>query len=66
MSQDKPNAERRAIVADRVFDGRGWHRAAAVMIQGGRIAGLASPRRGSIRVDTIARSRGRFRDAPAS
>src|SRR6478609_2589548 len=43
MSQDKPNAERRAIVADRVFDGRGWHRAAAVMIQGGRIAGLASP-----------------------
>jgi N-acetylglucosamine-6-phosphate deacetylase len=43
MSQDKPNAERRAIVADRVFDGRGWHRGAAVMIQGGRIAGLASP-----------------------
>jgi len=43
MSQDKPNAERRAIVADRVFDGRGWHRGAAVMIQGGRIAGLAPP-----------------------
>ena len=30
MSQDKPNAERRAIVADRVFDGRGWHRGMAV------------------------------------
>src|SRR5215813_3601610 len=41
MSQDKRNAERRAIVADRVFDGRGWHRGAAVMVQGGRIAGLA-------------------------
>src|SRR5262247_3450134 len=43
MSQDKRNAARRAIVADRVFDGRGWHRGAAVMVQGGRIAGLASP-----------------------
>ena len=43
MSQDKPNAGRRAIVADRVFDGRGWHRGAAVMVQDGRIVGLASP-----------------------
>ena len=43
MSQDKPNAERRAIVTGRVFDGRGWHRDAAVMVQDGRIVGLASP-----------------------
>jgi N-acetylglucosamine-6-phosphate deacetylase len=43
MSQDKPNARGRAIVADRVFDGRGWHRDIAVMVQSGRIAGLASP-----------------------
>jgi N-acetylglucosamine-6-phosphate deacetylase len=43
MSQDKPNARGRAIVADRIFDGRGWHRDIAVMVQSGRIAGLASP-----------------------
>jgi N-acetylglucosamine-6-phosphate deacetylase len=46
MSQDRnkpPNAEGRAIVADRVFDGRAWHRGTAVMVQDGRIAGLASP-----------------------
>jgi len=43
MSQDKPNAERRAIVTGRVFDGRGWHRDAAVMVQDGRVVGLASP-----------------------
>ena len=43
MSQDRPNAEGHAIIADRVFDGRGWHRSAAVMVQDGRIAGLASP-----------------------
>jgi N-acetylglucosamine-6-phosphate deacetylase len=43
MSQDKPNARGRAIVADRVFDGRSWHRDIAVMVQNGRIAGLASP-----------------------
>jgi N-acetylglucosamine-6-phosphate deacetylase len=42
MSQDKPNAEGRAIIADRVFDGRGWHRNAAVMVRDGRIAGVAS------------------------
>jgi N-acetylglucosamine-6-phosphate deacetylase len=43
MSQDRANAEGHAIIADRVFDGRGWHRSAAVMVQDGRIAGLASP-----------------------
>jgi N-acetylglucosamine-6-phosphate deacetylase len=43
MSQDKPNAERRAIVTDRVFGGHSWHRDAAIMVQDGRIAGLASP-----------------------
>ncbi|HET8974840.1 MAG TPA: N-acetylglucosamine-6-phosphate deacetylase [Pseudolabrys sp.] len=46
MSQNwnkPPNAEGRAIVADRVFDGRAWHRGTAVMVQAGRIAGLASP-----------------------
>jgi len=46
MSQDRnkpPDAEGRAIVTDRVFDGRGWHRDAAVMVQDGRIVGLASP-----------------------
>ena len=43
MSQDKPNARGRAIVADRVFDGRGWHRDIAVMVQNGRIGGLVSP-----------------------
>jgi N-acetylglucosamine-6-phosphate deacetylase len=43
MSQDRPNGEGHAIIADRVFDGRGWHRSAAVMVQDGRIAGLASP-----------------------
>src|SRR4029078_7728125 len=43
MSQDKPNARGRAIVADRVFDGRGWHRDIAVMVQNGGIGGLASP-----------------------
>ncbi|MGA8389572.1 MAG: N-acetylglucosamine-6-phosphate deacetylase [Pseudolabrys sp.] len=43
MSQDRPNAEGHAIIADRVFDGRGWHRSVAVMVQDGRIAGLASP-----------------------
>ena len=46
MSQDRnkpPDVEGRAIVTDRVFDGRGWHRDAAVMVQDGRIVGLASP-----------------------
>jgi N-acetylglucosamine-6-phosphate deacetylase len=38
-----PNANGRAILADRVFDGRVWHRDTAVMVRGGRIVGLASP-----------------------
>ena len=29
-----------AVLADRIFDGRGWHSDAAVMIRDGRIAGL--------------------------
>ncbi len=37
------NAEGHAILADRVFDGFGWHTETAVMIRGGRIAGLAPP-----------------------
>ena len=44
MSRNKSsNADGHAILADRVFDGRGWHRDAAVMVRDGRIAGLASP-----------------------
>src|SRR5262245_66229813 len=43
MSDDKRNAERRAIFAEHVFDGRGWHLGASGMVQDGRIAGLASP-----------------------
>lgn len=30
-----------AVLADRVFDGRGWHRQAAVLIRDGRIVGIA-------------------------
>jgi N-acetylglucosamine-6-phosphate deacetylase len=37
------NAEKRAILADRVFDGRAWHRDTAVMVRDGRIVGLDSP-----------------------
>jgi N-acetylglucosamine-6-phosphate deacetylase len=33
--------EGHAILADRVFDGRGWYDRAAVLIRGGRIAGVA-------------------------
>lgn len=33
----------RAILADRVFDGHGWHFGTAVLVRDGRIAGLASP-----------------------
>ncbi len=32
----------RAILADRVFDGRGWHAQAAALIRDGRIVGIAS------------------------
>jgi N-acetylglucosamine-6-phosphate deacetylase len=37
------SADGRAILAERVFDGRGWHRDVAVMVRDGRIAGLAPP-----------------------
>ena len=46
MSPDRTkssNAERRAILAERVFDGRGWHRGTAVLMRDGCIMGLASP-----------------------
>ena len=35
-----PQNLRHAVLADRIFDGRGWHEHAAVLIEGGRIAGL--------------------------
>jgi N-acetylglucosamine-6-phosphate deacetylase len=34
-------AERQVVLADRIFDGYRWHRAAAVLVQESRIAGLA-------------------------
>jgi N-acetylglucosamine-6-phosphate deacetylase len=37
------NADERAVLADRVFDGRVWQRDTAVMVRDGRIVGLASP-----------------------
>ena len=41
--QSNPSvAERHAVLADRVFDGRGWRAEAAVLIRNGRIAGLGS------------------------
>ncbi|HEX2216784.1 MAG TPA: N-acetylglucosamine-6-phosphate deacetylase [Xanthobacteraceae bacterium] len=45
MSQKAEPATRqgpRAILADRVFDGRRWHAHSAVLIQGGRIRGTAA------------------------
>jgi N-acetylglucosamine-6-phosphate deacetylase len=43
-NRNKPsNTNGRAILADRVFDGRGWHRDIAVMVRKGCITGLASP-----------------------
>jgi N-acetylglucosamine-6-phosphate deacetylase len=38
---DPEIADRHAVLADRVFDGHGWHAEAAVLIRDGRIAGLA-------------------------
>jgi N-acetylglucosamine-6-phosphate deacetylase len=32
---------RRAVLADRIFDGRRWHERAAVLVEGGRIARIA-------------------------
>jgi N-acetylglucosamine-6-phosphate deacetylase len=41
--KDKPSvAAGHAILADRIFDGRGWHEGSAVLIREGRIAGLGS------------------------
>src|SRR4051812_45010328 len=35
-------ADRHAVLADRVFDGHGWHADAAVLIRDRRIAGIAT------------------------
>ena len=46
MSTPHPGREahcRRAIVCDRLFDGRRWHEPAAVLIEDGRIHGIARP-----------------------
>ena len=41
--KDKPSVfAGHAILADRIFDGRGWHEGSAVLIREGRIAGLGS------------------------
>src|SRR5688572_29975222 len=45
MSPDRNNpstAGAHAVLADRIFDGRGWHPEAAVLIRDGRIVGLGS------------------------
>jgi N-acetylglucosamine-6-phosphate deacetylase len=38
-----PSIAGQALLADRVFDGQGWHFEAAVLIRDGRIFGLGSP-----------------------
>ena len=46
MSRDRNNpliTGGHAILADRVFDGYGWHTDAAVLIRAGRIVGLGAP-----------------------
>jgi N-acetylglucosamine-6-phosphate deacetylase len=41
--KDSPSgAAGHAILADRIFDGRGWHEGSAVLVREGRIAGLGS------------------------
>ena len=35
-------ADGHAILADRVFDGHGWHAEAAVLVRDGRVAGLGA------------------------
>ena len=50
MSPDRNNpsiADGHAVLADRVFDGHGWHAEAAVLIRDGRIVGLGVLGRGS-------------------
>src|SRR5512139_1899384 len=39
-SNNPSGAMAHAVLADRVFDGHGWHTKAAVLIRDGRIAGL--------------------------
>ena len=36
------SSKRHAVCAERVFDGRRWHEQAAVLVEGGRVAGLSS------------------------
>ena len=36
-----PASSEHAILADRIFDGRAWHKAAALLIRDGRVAGVA-------------------------
>lgn len=45
MSRGRNNpliADRHAVLADRIFDGHGWHAETAVLVRDGRIVGLAS------------------------
>jgi N-acetylglucosamine-6-phosphate deacetylase len=37
-----PQPVRQAVLAERIFDGRRWHAQAALLVENGRIAGLAS------------------------
>jgi N-acetylglucosamine-6-phosphate deacetylase len=44
MSPDRNHpstTDERAVLADRIFDGHGWHSEAAVLVAGGRVVGLA-------------------------
>jgi N-acetylglucosamine-6-phosphate deacetylase len=44
LNRNRPaNAGGHAILADRIFDGYSWHSRTAVLVEAGRIAGLASP-----------------------
>ena len=40
VQNDHFSAKEHAILAERVFDGHRWHAGAAVLIRGGRIAGV--------------------------
>jgi N-acetylglucosamine-6-phosphate deacetylase len=43
LSRNQPSIpSRHAVLADRVFDGRRWHARAAVLVEDGRITGLAA------------------------
>jgi N-acetylglucosamine-6-phosphate deacetylase len=45
MSRDRNNpsiTDGHAVLADRVFDGHGWHTEAAVLIRGGRVVGIGT------------------------